>query len=155
MVVGLAALALLLPAASAGASGLSEEDLTAIHAVSDAWESAANANDAHALAALYSENALLAPPNEPLMQGRQRIEAFFAASPKFSDVTLENVEVQGSGDMAYVAGIYMLKVHIPGMDPIEDAGKYLDVRQKQEDGTWLIVADAYNSSVPLPGADSE
>jgi uncharacterized protein (TIGR02246 family) len=155
IVVGLAALAFLLPAGSAGAAGLSEEDMAAIQAVTEAWESACNANDAHALAALYSEDAMLAPPNEPLMQGRQRIEAFFAASPKFSDVKLENVEVRGSGDLAYVAGIYMLKVHIPGLGPIEDTGKYLDVRRKQEDGSWLIVADAYNTSIPLPGDDSE
>jgi ketosteroid isomerase-like protein len=45
--------------------------------------------------------------------------------------------------------MYSLTVHLPGGVAIQDHGKFLDVRRKQEDGSWLIVADAYNSSVPI------
>jgi ketosteroid isomerase-like protein len=64
-------------------------------------------------------------------------------------VKLEDIEIKGTSGMVYAAGMYSLTVHLPGGVAIQDHGKFLDVRRKQEDGSWLIVADAYNSSVPI------
>ena len=41
------------------------------------WEAAANRKDASSIAALYTEDALLMPPNAPAVRGRAAVEAFF------------------------------------------------------------------------------
>jgi hypothetical protein len=57
-------------AASAFASGLEAEDLAKAKALTQAYAVAMEAGDAAALAALYAEDAILLPPNAPMMQGR-------------------------------------------------------------------------------------
>lgn len=58
--------------------------------------------------------------------------------------------VVGAGDLAYVSGRYHLTLTRKGA-PV-DSGKFLDIRERQKDGSWLYVADMFNSSVPLPAA---
>ena len=55
-------------------------------------------------------------------------------------------EIEGRGDLAYVRGTYTMTLHPDGApEPVEDAGKYLEIRRKQSDGSWLYVADMFNS----------
>jgi len=50
-----------------------------------------------------------------------------------------------------VRGTWTLAIAAAGRTPaIEDHGKFLEVRRKQADGSWLMVADIFNSDVPLP-----
>jgi ketosteroid isomerase-like protein len=37
-----------------------------------------------------------------------------------------------------------------GMEPYQDAGKYLTICEKQADGSWLIKASTWNSDIPMP-----
>lgn len=154
-VVPFAVCAFVLLAGSAGASGLSEEDLAAVEAVSGAFAAAMVAGDMDAVAAMYTEDAILCPPNQPMMQGRQRIRAFLATFPKCTEMQLENLEIRGFGDMAYATGIFTMTLEIPGTGSIQDTGKFLDVRRKGADGVWRFVADMFNTSLPLPDAASE
>ncbi len=60
------------------------------------------------------------------------------------------MEIAGRGDLAYVRGTYKLKIVLEGHDPIPDTGKYIEIRKKQADGSWLLYRDIFNSDVPLP-----
>ena len=145
----LAVLAVSGAACAGGAASLSDADIAAIEEGEVSWAAAANADDWGGVAALYTEDALLMPPNGPAVQGRAAIEAFFAAFPPFSGLTLNAVEIDGRGDLAFVRGIFSMTMEIEGMPPVQETGKYIEIRRKQTDGSWLITADIFNSDTPL------
>ena len=62
-----------------------------------------------------------------------------------------NVIVDGRDDLAYVVGTYTMTIVPPGAPgPINDSGKYVEIRRKQSDGSWLIAVDIFNSDLPTP-----
>jgi len=131
-------------------AALSEADRAAIEATSKAFVEGVNAKDWAAVAATYTEDAALMPPNAPSVEGRADIQAFFEAFPPISDFNFEIIEVEGQGDMAYVRGAYTMTITPEGGDPIADTGKYIEIRKKQADGSWLLYLDIFNSDLPLP-----
>ena len=133
-----------------GPATLTPEDEAAIRESSNAWAEAANAANWEAVAALYTEDAVLMPPNYAPVKGRANIQAFFASFPPISDMKTEVVEIDGRGDLAYLYGTYSMVIHIPGIDPLPDSGKFIEIRMKQADGSWPLYRDIYNSSVELP-----
>ena len=137
------------------AAELTADDRTAIEASDEAWAKAALAGDWVAVAAIYTEDAVLLPPNHEAVEGRAAIQAYFETFPPLSDFQLHSIEVDGVGDIAYVRGHYVLTMTPEGGDPINDSGHYLEVLRKQADGSWLLYRDIYNSEHPLPGAGTE
>lgn len=131
-------------------AGLSAEDLAANEATTQAWVDAVLAGDWDALGATYTEDAVLMPPNSEAVQGRAAIQAFFASWPPITSIELDGTEVDGEGDLAYVRGAYTLTLAPEGADPITDSGKYIEIRRKQADGSWLLSRDIFNSDLPLP-----
>jgi ketosteroid isomerase-like protein len=54
------------------------------------------------------------------------------------------------GDMAYSQGTYTMTVTNPKTKkPMTHKGKYLTVYTKQTDGSWKVVAHAFNSDSPM------
>ncbi|MBT8401444.1 MAG: SgcJ/EcaC family oxidoreductase, partial [Rhodothermia bacterium] len=130
-------------------ASLSEEDLATIRAAGDAFEAAGASNDWTAVAALYTEDAVLMPPNAPSVTGRAAIQEVFEQFPTITSMDLTIEDIQGSGDLATVRGSYSLAMDIEG-DTVEDTGKYLEVRRKQADGSWPMIIDTWNSDIPVP-----
>ncbi len=145
----LTVLSVSLAACAGGAASLSDADIAAIEEGSAAFVAASNANDWGGVAALYTEDAVLMPPNGPAVQGRADIEAFFAAFPPFSGFTLNPVEIDGRGDLAFVRGTFSMTIEMEGMPAVQETGKYIEIRRKQEDGSWLLAVDTFNSDTPL------
>lgn len=130
---------------------LAPEDVTAIEASAAAFAEAVNAADWDALAALYTEDAMLMPPNEEAVEGRAAIRDWFAAFPPLASFALEAVEIEGVGDLAYVRGTYQLEISM-GDQNVSDRGKYVEIRREQEDGSWLMAVDIFNSDLPATPA---
>lgn len=129
----------------------------AIDASGAAWETAALAGDAAALTALYSEDAIVMPPNAPKSVGSAAIQTGFtemlAVAPFTAiDIVTEGVEVSASGDIAWAHGTYTSTNTVAG-EPYEDSGKWLNVSENR-DGQWLMVVDTWNSDMPLPGMEA-
>ncbi len=131
-------------------AGLSAEDLAAHEATTQAWVDAVLAADWDALGATYTEDAVLMPPNSEPVEGRAAIQAFLAAWPPITNAELHPIELDGEGDLAYIRGAYTLTLAPEGADPIDDSGKYIEIRRKQADGSWLLSRDIFNSDLPLP-----
>lgn len=128
---------------------LSEADRAAIRAATDSFIANARARRDSVNTLLYTENATFMAPNVAIAEGRAAIRAQLAKLPLMTDFTLTPVEIDGRGDLAYVRGTYSFNiVGSDGHQVGEDHGKYLEVRRKQPDGKWLIVADIFNSDVP-------
>jgi len=130
---------------------LSDADVAALRAGVDSIAAQILSGRDSAAAAHYTENAVFMVPNLPALEGRAAIRAWFAGGPPLATFTLTSKEIDGVGDVAYVRGTWTLTIAAAGKTPaIEDHGKFLEVRRRQADGSWLMVADIFNSDVPLP-----
>ena len=67
----------------------------------------------------------------------------FAVADKF-----RLLDLQGDGEIAYMRAAWSISLTPPGTSqPVSDSGKILVVLRKQADGSWLRVADAWNSDL--------
>ena len=116
------------------------------------WMEAIKRGDPASIAALYTEDATLLPPNSEAIRGRQGIEAFFKAGMQMgiSEATLETVDVEYLGDVAYEVGAYTMKIEPEGGQATTDQGKYMVVWKREGDGPWKLAVDMWNTNTPLP-----
>ena len=149
-----AALALLLSlgACQTYSGGLSEADLTAIQAASDTWVATYNENDWDALADLFATDATIMPPNSPIVAGREAIAAWEAAYETGFQIAFDVEEIGGEGDIAYVRGRSCVFIPLEAGEYGVDVGKFLEIRERGENGDWLIVSDIFNSDAAI-GSD--
>jgi uncharacterized protein (TIGR02246 family) len=137
---------------AAAPAALSAEDEAAVRAVDDAWAKAATAGDGKAIAALYSDDAVLLPPMEPQVQGEAAKQYWMTFADNFSaEAELKTTTLEGRGDLAYSAGTYRMTLtpKKPGAKPMPtEEGKYLEVMKKQADGSWKISHDIWNPNAP-------
>ena len=130
---------------AAGPQPLSDTDLATIEAATEAYRVATIAGDAQGLAALYAEDAMLAPPGAPLVEGRAAIASYYQAGPPIAEISFGVVSIEGQGDLAYVVGTYEVTVATGGNEPVQDTGKYIEIRRRGADSSWLIHRDIWNS----------
>jgi uncharacterized protein (TIGR02246 family) len=117
------------------------------------WADAFNAKDAAKVAALYTEDATVNPPNEPAVHGRKNIEAWAQKliEQGMGSLVLTPAESTTSGSIAYEVGTYSATVTPPVGKAMPDKGKYVVVL-KQVGGKWLLAHDIFNSDLPPPPA---
>lgn len=129
---------------------MSKENIDQGHAK---WLDAMKANDAEALGRLVTEDAVLLPPHDQPVAGRQGVIAWFAGVVKQARTTSVGVpqrEVIVAGDWAIERGSFTWKVVPTGGSEIEDRGNYLAVWQRQPDGSWKVARNIWNSTLPVP-----
>ena len=135
------------------------EDVAAIKRLNDDRKAASDAGDASTHAALYTDDAILMPPNRPAVVGREallaRWEAMYerhAASRFTRKFTEEVLEVEVAGDWAFMrtAGTVTLTPKAGG-EPIEYSGKTLAILKRQPDGAWKCYRTMGHTDRPLPG----
>lgn len=119
-----------------------------IEAASADWVAAYNANDWTALSQLFTADAILMPPNDPAVVGREAIAAWEAENEDGFRIALDIENISGSGDTAYVRGRSCVFVPTGEAEYGVDAGKFLEVRKLQENGDWLVDVDIFNSNAP-------
>ena len=130
---------------------LLEEDIAAIRANVDTYVERTLAGDFASVAALFTENAVMLPPNELMVQGRPAILAYLEAYPTITAFQSTVEELGGQGSMGFSRGTYSLTATVDGIpDPIQDTGKWLWIAEKQPDGSWLATIQIWNSDSPLP-----
>ncbi len=110
------------------------------------WSKAALAGDLDKTVSFYADDAIVLPPNEPAVTGKDNIrnlwKGFFDSLQSISWNTTR-VEVAKSADMAATTGSYELTMK----DGTKDHGKYCEVWQKKGD-TWKVSTDMFSSDLP-------
>jgi uncharacterized protein (TIGR02246 family) len=126
----------------------SKEIHDAIVAVEKTFMAAYNGGNASSLAALYTTDGQIMPPNTEAVAGHPALEALFRSfwNEGYTVIELETVEAEGSGDIAYEVGKYTLSGEA---GKVPDHGKYIVVWRKV-DGHWKLHRDIFNSNVPSP-----
>ncbi len=106
-------------------------------------------------AQFYAEQALLMPRGQDASKGRREIlEAIWKGMNeiKLEDMTVDVVHIEGNNKIIYAANIFTWTFKDPssGQD-VTFPGKGVHVWSRQEDGSWKILLDLNNVSVPIPG----
>lgn len=127
----------------------------AIEAADAAFVEAFNAGDAAGVAALYTEDAVVMPPGQPAVEGRDAIQSTMAAMLEAGDgmqLSLETKGIEfmmspGVGHTAVATGTYTMNAadgsHL-------DHGKAMVVWRQTDDG-WQLARDMWNSDMaPSP-----
>ncbi len=131
----------------------SEADVEAINGVADGTEEALNTGDAAAYAAFFADDAVSMLPNRPAIEGKEAISQAIqtAMASNTYQLSLSTDEIEVSGDWAFWRGSYSVTVTPAEGEPIEDAGKALNILQRQSDGAWKIARHIRNSDLAVPG----
>jgi len=130
-------------------------DEAAVRAVNLAWYKAYNAGDGAAVAALYADDAVTGPPNEPAVRGKAALLAYFtkdaaafaATGSVDSDGSTSEVEI--SGDLAWAWGTYRITDRSGSV--VFAGGKYLTLFWRRG-GSWKILREIYNSDASVDAA---
>ncbi len=134
---------------SSSSAELSAADIAAIRATSERWQAAVRAGRWQDAASTFTEDAILRFP-DATFEGRAAILKYFeSTTPWSASRTLHIDEIRGRGDMAFVAGHSTITPDSGGAPVV--VGRYLDIRLRQADGTWLFYRDMV-SPVPQPAA---
>lgn len=126
---------------------LTEGDKAAIEGSLQNFLTAVVAGDWGGAVENYAADAILMPPNKPVVVGRSEIQQFFEGFPPIKAMIAQNIEVFGCGRLAIIRGSYAMTIGQEGGESVTDTGKFLEVRQKQADGAWLIYRDMFNSDL--------
>ena len=90
--------------------GLSSADQAAIRALTDRFPTLLVQRAFAALGRLYTEDAVVMPPNQPAVFGRTAFESWVTSFPRVSRLTLTPAEIDGRADIAYVRGEFVILV---------------------------------------------
>jgi ketosteroid isomerase-like protein len=116
------------------------------------WSKAAGAKDLDKTVSYYSDDAIVMPPNDPAATTKEAVRKIWQdllASPGLAiSWKATKVEVAKSGDIGFVSGTYEVTMNDASGNPVNERGKYLEVWEKQPDGSWKCGADIWNSDLP-------
>ena len=109
------------------------------------WAAAFNARNASKIALFYTDDAVVMPPNKPMVKGRANIETHFKGEIEQgpTNFQLNPFESAITGSQAFEAGT--TTVTLPGGET--ERGKYLVVL-KRVGNDWKIAYDIYNGDAP-------
>ncbi len=138
---------------AAAAAPSKAEDEAAIRALFDKHIAAFTAGDSAAVVTLYTDNAVMMPPDRAAMTGREAIRwglrvAFGLAAMKFSGGALQ-VEIAGDWAFARRTSAVTLTAKTGG-EQLELMTNWLEVLRRQADGSWKIHYQMMTSDRPLP-----
>lgn len=123
----------------------------AVRAADAQMAKAAAAHDVQGTIAFYSDDAVVMPPNQPMVHDKlSEAKAWTAILAPGAEMswTAGKIDAAQSGELVYDVGVYTVITKSgkgKAQTQTTDGGKYLAVWRKQADGTWKCVADTWNS----------
>jgi ketosteroid isomerase-like protein len=141
----------LLAAAPAAAAEMSAP-AKALAAIDEQWSKSTQSRDGAKIAAFYSQDAYVNPPGAKRVVGRAAAQQVWAAmfvDPSFKiSWQVTTADVSKSGELGYVTGAYEYSFKGKDGSLVKATGKYLEVWQKQADGSWKCSHDMWNADAP-------
>lgn len=109
------------------------------------WEKAYNSGDAEGIAALLTEDAVVMPPNAPIVEGRSAIKAFYRQhfANRVVPAKTDERELIVFGDMTYRQGVYALQLP----EGHTEYGKFVEL-WKNDNGQWRLHRSIWSSNEP-------
>lgn len=122
-------------------------DTAALYVNDRAWSAAVKDKNVADTVELFTADATVLPPGQPMIAGTDALRKFYteAFKDKAFAVSREPTTVELDGNLAYTIGNYTKWSTGAGGKPLTEMGKYVLVWKKQKDGSWKISADIWNA----------
>ena len=149
----LALLSILALAAPARAQDPAAEAAAGIARAASAFSRALEAGDAATMAAQYTDDATVIPPNGALVTGREAIQEFWTPrTPDFRTIRhgLATDRLEVAGDVAIEVGTWSQEGGMKDAEPASSSGRYLVVWRRGADGEWRMQFDSWTRPFPPP-----
>lgn len=134
-----------LPGIARAQTRAATRDSLAIVAAGRAFSAAYVRNDSATLGGVYSDSAVLLPPNREI-RGRAAIQRYFAWGDGYRQLahSMEPTRLTIAGDMAIDVGTWTSTGQRGDADPSTASERYLIVWIREEDGAWRILYDMWH-----------
>lgn len=130
-------------------------ELTALRAAAVEYHTAASEKDAQRVVSLYDRTAVMVPPNAALVEGIEGVREYrfgFIETPGVElSFEIVRAEVSASGDMGWTLSVGQIAINRADGPPGRDVVRDFHTWRKQTDGSWKVVADVWNSGLPVDG----
>ena len=127
-------------------------DVARVYELWNEYADAANDGDLERWIALWIDDGIQMPPGAPRRVGKAEIRR--GMQPLFdlcgiSKLIIHPEEVRILGDRAYSHGTYEFEMAPQaGGETKSCSGQFLDILEKQVDGSWKIAIDCFNYNTP-------
>jgi uncharacterized protein (TIGR02246 family) len=124
-------------------------DIDTITAISAEREKAFNDGNATGIAKHFTDNAYLMAPSSETKKGREAIQAYYQSIFDEFETELESgyEDVKVDGDLAYGRGFARVWLTPKsGGEKTYSESKYLNILERQTDGTWKTTHDIWNGN---------
>ncbi|HKT52350.1 MAG TPA: DUF4440 domain-containing protein [Candidatus Angelobacter sp.] len=150
----------LLAVGSMGLSAMKTSSAEAeLRSADQEWMKVFSAKDLDKSVAFVAPNGSVLSPNAPIATGAEAIRKAFAGFFALPDLHISwsptVADVSRSSDLGYTQGTYELSFRDSGGKQVSDKGKYVTVWKRQQDKSWKVVADIFNSDLPPVGAPAQ
>jgi uncharacterized protein (TIGR02246 family) len=108
---------------------------------------ALNARDAVAAANLYTEDAVILPPNEGPVTGRANIQKYWEAAIAAGafDAAVATTTTGSNGDLGYEVGRLQMSIKAADGSVTTEHGKFIEMLRKGDDGKWKSFYAMWNN----------
>ena len=128
-----------------------EADIEAIKNIGNLIVKAFNEGNLDDLMKLYTDNAIVMPPNQPAAIGKEAVRSYYQFVEENSySIEYPSDEIKVAGDFAFRRGTFK------GTLTLEESGETVSINnkgmlllQKQTDGSWKISHAVFNSNTPI------
>ena len=127
-------------------------DVARIYGLFKEYACAVGAGDLERWIDLWVDEGVQIPQDSPFRMGKEVIRK--AMEPAFTHIDKSSLVIQAEeirivGDLAYSYGYFALEVKDDtGGSYMTISGKFLDILEKQVDGSWKIAIDCQNFNSP-------
>ena len=136
--------------------GCSKVDLdrerAAILATDRPWQEAIAAKDVERTLSFWADDAVVLPPGQPSVVGKDALRGFVTESFKIPGFGLwwetGTITVGPHGDVAYAMARNTTTLNGPDGKPMALRGKAVTVWRKSADGQWKCAVDIWNEDAP-------
>jgi uncharacterized protein (TIGR02246 family) len=127
-------------------------DVGLVYKLWDEYAAAWNTGDFERWLSLWTDDGVQILPDVPLRVGKAEIREEMQPRLEFikkSKLIVHIEEVRILGDQAYSYGVYEFNLASKeGGETKNYSGKFLNILEKQVDGSWKIAIDCHNFNVP-------
>ena len=149
-------LAVLVILLGSGCTSRAADDLdserAALREAVEAYHDAASRKDAQSVVSLYDDAAMMIPPNAEWVEGIEGVRNYRFGFIETPGVTLQfetmRMEIAAGGDMAWTLAVGDVSFERPDGEAGSDRVRDFHVWRKQDDGSWKVLVDIWNSELP-------